>query len=264
MSLRANLFGGLLLSLALLVPAACFSAETVTLRADLWCPYTCDPQSDKPGYMIEIARAVFGRAGIEVDYQLMPWKRVLSSVRTGEIDGAAGAGRHEIPGMILPARSLGSNITTLALLDGSSFVFRGIGSLEQIKIGIVTDYTFDDGGEIDTYVSRHGGKNDGKLELVYGEDAQMQNMQKLLSGRIDAIMDDEQVLRFATTRLSPMPAIKLVRVGEPIDTSIAFSPKNARAKVYAEMLSNGIAELRRSGRLKMILDRYNLSDWAKN
>jgi polar amino acid transport system substrate-binding protein len=254
----------LLLCLPLLNPSVGHAAETVTLRSDLWCPYSCDPKSDKPGYMIEIARAIFGAAGIEVDYQLLPWKRVVSSLRAGEIDGAVGVGRHEISGMIVPSRSLGANTTTLALPDRSTFAFQGIASLEQLKIGIVTDYAFDDGGEIDAYVRAHSTADDGRLDVVYGADAQMQNMQKLLNGRIDAIMDAEQVLRFAMTRLSPPPSLKLIRLRAPIETTIAFSPKNHRAKVYADMLSDGVEALRRSGRLKTILDRYNLTDWDRN
>lgn len=46
-------------------------ADVVTLRADQWCPYNCVPGSDRPGYMIEIAREVFGRAGHQIDYQAL-------------------------------------------------------------------------------------------------------------------------------------------------------------------------------------------------
>ena len=33
------------------------TAETVTLRADVWCPFNCEPDAASPGYMIEIAKA---------------------------------------------------------------------------------------------------------------------------------------------------------------------------------------------------------------
>jgi polar amino acid transport system substrate-binding protein len=254
----------LLLSLALLSPAASVGKEKVTLRADLWCPYTCEPRSDKPGYLIEIAREIFGAHGIEVDYSLMPWKRVLVSLRAGEIDGAVGAGQHEIPGMITPARSLGADVTVLAVPKDLPFVFHGAASLDQLRIGVVTDYSFDDGGDIDAYVHRHIAAKDGKVEQVYGADAQMQNMEKLLNGRIDGIMDDQQVLRFNLMRLSSPPPLRFIVVDARMDSSIAFSPVNPRAQAYADMLSDGIDALRRSGRLKQILHRYGLSDWEKN
>jgi len=43
----------LLLSLFLISPAI---ADTITIRADVWCPYNCEPDSEKPGYMIEIVQ----------------------------------------------------------------------------------------------------------------------------------------------------------------------------------------------------------------
>jgi polar amino acid transport system substrate-binding protein len=263
-----NLPGGrlaaLVLSLALLLPAASFAKEKLVLGADLWCPYTCDPRSDRPGYLIEIARAVFAGHDIEVDYRLMPWKRVLVSLRTGEIDGAVGADQREIPGAAVPARSLGADITVLAVRADSSFTYHGAASLEQLRIGVVTDYSFDDGGEIDEYIHRHIEAKDGKVEQVYGADAQMQNMLKLLNGRIDAIMDDQQVLRFNLKRLRSPPSLKFIVVDARLDASIAFSLANPRAQAYADMLSDGVETLRRSGQLKRIMDRYGLPDWEKN
>ena len=253
----------MLLSLSLLLPSASFGKEQVVLRADLWCPYTCDPKSDKPGYLIEIARAAFAAHDLEVDYQLMPWKRVLVSLRAGEIDGAAGAGQHEIPDTIAPAHSLGADITVLAVRADSPFVYRGPASLEQLRIGVVTDYSFDDGGEIDAFVHRHIKAKDGKVEEVFGTDAQMQNMMKLLNGRIDAIMDDQQVLRFNMKRLRALQPLKFIVVDARLDASIVFSSSNPHAQAYADMLSDGVEALRRSGRLKQIMDRYGLTDWEK-
>jgi polar amino acid transport system substrate-binding protein len=39
---------------------------------------------------------------------------------------------------------------------------------------------------------------------------------------------------------------------------------NPRAQAYADMLSDGVETLRRSGQLKRIMDRYGLPDWEKN
>lgn len=254
----------LALSLALLLPLAGFAKGKVVLGGDLWCPYSCDPKSDRPGYLIDIARAVFSAHDIEVDYRLMPWKRVLVSLRTGEIDGAIGADQREIPGTITPARGLGPDVTVLAVRGDSDFVYHGAASLEQLRIGVVTDYSFDDGGEIDDYIHRHIQAKDGKVEQVYGTDAQMQNMLKLLNGRIDAIMDDQQVLRFTLKRLRSTPALKFIVLDARLDASIAFSAANPRAQAYADMLSDGVETLRRSGQLKRIMERYGLSDWERN
>ena len=43
--------------LTLLISFTCL-ADEISLRADLWCPYTCDPQAKNPGFMIEIAKEI--------------------------------------------------------------------------------------------------------------------------------------------------------------------------------------------------------------
>lgn len=35
--------------------------EVITLVADEWCPYNCVPNSEKPGYAIEIAQEIFNK-----------------------------------------------------------------------------------------------------------------------------------------------------------------------------------------------------------
>ena len=42
---------------------------------------------------------------------------------------------------------------------------------------------------------------------------------------------------------------------------IAFSPKRADSQRYARMLSEGVVQLRRTGRLAVILSKYGLKDW---
>ena len=53
-------------------------ADVITLRADEWCPYNCQPKSQNPGFIIEIAETVFKKAGHTIDYQVMPWARPRS------------------------------------------------------------------------------------------------------------------------------------------------------------------------------------------
>jgi ABC-type amino acid transport substrate-binding protein len=50
-------------------------------------------------------------------------------------------------------------------------------------------------------------------------------------------------------------------LGENNDLFVAFSPGKDSSKKYSEQFSAGIADLRKSGKLKQILDRYNVKDW---
>jgi polar amino acid transport system substrate-binding protein len=236
-------------------------ADIVTLRSDYWCPYSCDPNSDHPGYLVEIAKEVFGKAGLTVDYQLMPWKRVITLVKEGTVDGAVGATIHEIPHSFMPEGGpLGVNRAALVMLEDTHFDFKGIESLQTLKIGVVSGYLFDDEGPIDDYVQEHRGKEDGRIVESFGVEGDMTNLKKLVQGHVDAVMDDQQVLAYSLSRMTPRPKVRIVPIGQQIDISLAFSPRNSRSIYYTKLLSEGIAEMRRNGRLLQILGRYGLAD----
>ena len=63
---------------SLLAQTAAPTAKTITLAADEWCPYNCaEEDKAKPGYMIEIAQAILGKAGYTVEYKTMAFQRAI-------------------------------------------------------------------------------------------------------------------------------------------------------------------------------------------
>lgn len=75
---------GLLMSLASGHVPAVETAQSVTLVADVWCPYNCAPDSVEQGYLIDIATLVFSRLGKHIDYRVMPGRgRSMRSRRNG-------------------------------------------------------------------------------------------------------------------------------------------------------------------------------------
>ena len=114
---------GLAVCFLVALHAADAAADTITIRSDDWCPYTCAPDSQKPGYLIEIAREALGKAGHSVDYSFMPWTRVVKEVEDGKVDAAAGAGRGDIPSGVFHRQILGKNTNVLAVKTDSKFVY---------------------------------------------------------------------------------------------------------------------------------------------
>ncbi len=47
--------------------------KTITLAADIWCPYNCDSKDERPGFMVELAKEIFQKKGINVQYVIVPW-----------------------------------------------------------------------------------------------------------------------------------------------------------------------------------------------
>lgn len=240
-----------------IVCTASFAAETISVRADVWMPYNGEPGSEKPGYGIEMLKAVFGPQNIEIDYQTMPWNRAVAEAREGKFDCLVGAGPRDAEGFVFPSEKMGVMATDLFVKAGSTVKFTDIEGLKSMKIGIIADYSYNK--ELDDYIAANK-DDEQKIFVATGEDALDKMIKMVGAGRIDGFVENPLVMAQNEAKAEVVSA---GQVGSQDDLFIAFSPAKETSKKYAEMLSKGIQELRASGKLKEILDKYNISDWAK-
>lgn len=234
------------------------SADTITLRADEWCPYNCDPKSDKPGYMIEIAKAVFEKAGHKVDYQTLPWTRTLREVENGVFDGAVGAARGDAENFVFSESNLGLASSTFFVQKDDTWNYEGIASLEKINLGVIRGYSY--GDELDSYIEANKDKPT-KVQVASGDNALQTNFKKLSVKRMDAVVENANVADFKLKEMGMEGKFRKAGKLEPDEVYIAFSPAKETSKTYAKLLDDGIEELRKSGELAKILDKYGLKDW---
>ncbi len=233
-------------------------AATITIRADDWCPYTCQPDSDKPGFLIEIAQYLFGKKGDVVDYQVMPWARAILETREGRYHSIAGAFKGDAPDFIFPENELAISVSALFAKQEKSWKFKDISSLESIAVGVIRDYSY--GEQLDQYIEKHK-KDTQKIQIVSGDNALELNIKKLILGRIDVFLEDPSVM---SDYLAHHPLQeKIVNIGTVSHDKIyiAFSPHFPASREYAQILSDGIKEMRMSGKLQEILAKYGLKDW---
>lgn len=235
-------------------------AEEIQIRADLWAPFNSDPTSDKPGYMIEVASRIFEKAGHKLNYQVMPWNRSIKAAENGEVDGIVGAAVGDAPNFIFPKESLGRVENAIYVKKDNPWRYTGIESLKEVKVGVIADYSY--GDILDGYIKANI-RNKNLIEVATGDDAFSQNIKKLSLGRVSAIFCAPPVL-ISTIQELKQNLEDFVQAGVSSDIDdlyIAFSPKKPSSNQYAEILSKGIVEMRKSGELQKILDKYSLKDW---
>lgn len=63
------------------------NADNIEIQADEWCPYTCQPNSDREGYLIDIARTIFEPIGHKITYVTTPWNRALNQAKNMKTSG---------------------------------------------------------------------------------------------------------------------------------------------------------------------------------
>ncbi|MBY0413086.1 MAG: transporter substrate-binding domain-containing protein [Bdellovibrionales bacterium] len=247
------------LAIYLLLSLASY-ADTITLRTDLWCPYACDPKSSKPGFMVEIAKEVFKKRGHFVDYGVMNWARAIADVKEGKFNGLIGCSKAEVDSFIIPKIPTGVLVNYYYVNKNDSWVYSGEKSLQGKKIGVINDYSY--GDEIDKLVS----KRNKSFVKVSGENPLLRLVQMVEGGRIDAFIENPLVLAYTLSNLKMNKdnfKVASSNIANDPDLYIAFSPKDPKSKIYSQMLDEGIEELRKDGKLKIILAKYGLSDWKK-
>jgi polar amino acid transport system substrate-binding protein len=233
-------------------------ATTLTVRADNWPPFNGDPKATKPGYMIEVLKAIFEPQGIQVDYQLMPWNRSKDEVRKGKYDAIIGTDKEEAAGFVFPKETFGKFTNAFFVLSTNNWRYAGIDSLKSVRLGIIEGYEYAE--NINAYVKS---APQGKVIAATGDDALPKLLKMLQAGRIDTILEDASVVATALRNVG-IPANQLTMAGissNAHDLEIAFSPAKESSRKYSEMFTAGLNELRKNGKLKQILDRYEVKDW---
>ena len=243
--------------LALLTFTTCH-ADVISVRADTWCPYNCDPKSDKPGYMIEILKETLGKQGHTIDYQETNWARAIAESRAGKFVAIAGAAKSDAPDFIFPELALGKGASCFFTLPKSSWKYDGIPSLDSITVGVIRDYSYD-GDAFDAYIKNNSNKIK-RIDMISGEQPLERNIAKLKNGRVQAVIEDAAVFRYMNSK-SKEPL--LTREAGCVKVSpiyVAFSPTHPQSATYAKIVSEGLVVMRKSGQLKKVLAKYNLTD----
>jgi len=233
-------------------------ADVVTIRADEWYPVNGRPGAEKPGYMIEIARKILIEHGHSLDYQTLPWRGSLKMVRKGRFDCVVGADNNDAPDFVFAKEPWGFIKPVFYIKKDNTWRYRGIDSLRNIRLGVIGDYAYTE--ELERYIARH--KDTDKVQIVFANKALRQNIGKLMSGRLDVVIEYDIVMDAKLRELGhdqDIVSVGSVTDGQPL--YIACSPNKANAGEYVRLFSEGFAKMRQNGELAAILQKYGLRDW---
>jgi polar amino acid transport system substrate-binding protein len=248
---------GLLLGAASPVAASPAAHEDISLCGDIWCPYNCAPGAPKPGFVLEIAQEVFAQAGYHLSYQVTSWARCVEDARAGRYTGILAAIRGDAPDFTFPQQAVGVSSSGFAVRKGDPYRYTGVRSFDGRLLGTVRGYSYN--GEIGAYIVAHA--DDGKrVAFVSGNEALQKNLNKLIAGRVDLVLDDEIVLRSTVASLGLNSQISVVHGHSALPVFIAFSPATPDRDDLARVLDRGIKNLRATGGMAALLARYHVQD----
>ncbi|GEM_PF-315526 len=254
---RASLFCALFVCSLLSSVDPVLGEEQVSVATSEWSPHASAPDSPTPGYMIEIAGAIFKKAGVKMNYQIMPWARALIAVKGGGLDGVVATDPESEPTLLFHKEPLGQYQDALIGPTSLAWKYEGVESLSKVTVGVEAEYGFAE--DVNSYILKPG--ND-KVQTISSDDVPETALNMMDRKRIDLFYNDVSVFNWKIKQKgldsSQYKAFHTFRAGSLF---IGFSPKSPNAQKYADLLDKGIAEMRDSGELKTILDKYGLKDW---
>jgi polar amino acid transport system substrate-binding protein len=207
--------------------------------------------------MIDAMREAFAKSNYQIEYRNMPWADAIAAVSQGTFDAVVGASLDEAKDLVAAIEPIGENKTCFYTRADDPFHYRGYEDLLRRRLGVTYGYLY--GTVLDNYIARN--RHDSNVvQLVGGDKPLLKNIQRLTGRRVDTIVENMAVMNYSTQKFL-IKGIRLAGCDEPSTLHIAFSPKRPDSRKLADIASQEIKALRKSGRLQDILARYGLKDW---
>lgn len=233
--------------IAFLFIAQTVTAQEVTLLADEWCPYTCLPDTDKPGILVEVGEKIFADSPAKFNFQLLNWSRAVKDVRVGKSQGLLGAYISDAPDFIFHSRPILFSQMCFYSKSDEDWEFTGFDSLSKRVISVINGYSY--GEEFDRYMLKHP----RNIINIAGDKLLERELLMLQKKRINTILEDRFVFGQKAKQFGLESKGCLAKEG----VYIAFSPADElRSKVLADWVDKQMAKLRTQGEIELILKKY--------
>jgi len=213
-------------------------------------------EGELAGLDIEFVNAIAKQANLTIEYEDMPWKRVLKSVETGEVDLTVGASfseeRDKYAYFSIPYRE---EIVHLIIKRGMNRLFQ-LNSLTDLFngkyiIGIEDGYYY--GSEFEAL--RHNARFRSRMNEVIDLN---QNVNMLLKSRIDGFLAEPEPLKHFLDQHGLYNQFEVHPfIINRNDVALMLSRKSvSRAQVDA--INQAIKALISNGELKKIVDKWQV------
>jgi polar amino acid transport system substrate-binding protein len=223
--------------------------EKIIAACDPYPPYV-DPTQATQGLSVQIVRAAYATQGFNVEMQFIPWARAIEGVRKGMYDILPDAWwTQDRATFLLFSEPYISNEIKFIKRKGDPFEYTGLGSLTGKTVGIVRAYGYSDDFLKATNFTRE--------EVPTA----VQNIRKLVRGRIDLTLEDEIVVRSLLKQEAP-DLLRQIEFTHNLLSSqklyVASSLQNPRRHTIITAFNKGLAVIKANGTYDAILHANGL------
>lgn len=234
-------------------------AETIRFATIDYCPFTCDPSKEmgKEGFMTDVVREAFEEAGYTLVIDILPYARAVNSVQAGKHDGIIVVGRDYAPDLVYPDEPTVVQRVAFLVNSETSWRYTGVESLSRVTVAIVKGFHYVD-PDLIAYLAKEQ-RNEKRVHVIHGESTTRRGLLMLQAYRVNTFLEGEYSALYQLEKMGIRERITIAGyTTEAFEDYTGFSPLNPAADRHAEILSDKLTELKKSGRLDGILRRYGL------
>ncbi|WP_271410219.1 substrate-binding periplasmic protein [Pseudomonas sp. Q1-7] len=180
----------LLILLACLAAAA--RAEPLRIVSEPWAPYIYEQDGQPRGLDYETSAIVFQRLGVDVQWDLMPWKRCLVELESGQADAVLDIfhTRERETQMAFPGEPLSEVEFVLFYARQRPYPFQRLDDLRGLKVGVSPGYWYADPAF-----------RSSPLFIREPAPTHEANLGKLVRDRVDLVVNDRRAGRFLVRQM---------------------------------------------------------------
>ena len=226
-------------------------ADTITLIADEWCPYSCSKQHYKEGIGVDIARGIFEKAGYDVTYKTATWLDAIKQVETGKADVLIGVIKTEVPDMLFPGYHFSYSNTCFISRPEIATNYSTLMSIEKGPIGVIQGYDYEQ--PLDDYL-----KKAPKNMIIKHQEVDDLFM-ALIRKEIDVFIEDDKVATYYSGKnnhiLGKDYSIASCHLTGGVYFAVAPNNSDKTFKIL-HLLDKGLYQALRDGTLNTIHKQY--------
>lgn len=253
-----------LIVLLVLVPFHTQAREVLFVDA-AFCPLVCNrQQTGKDGFVVDIIRDALEQSGHQLVFRTEPFQRALTLVRTGQADGLPAIYPNDAPDLLFGESVIAKGENAFFVRTDSPWRYNGTQNWTELRIAIIDGYTFNH-PEFDQYVADVSKSRTGQVIRISGSNPYQRMLQMLISGRIDAILDDSVFIFYALSDLLkthatngelPIKNAGLLSEGQNV---VAYSPVNPESSAeLIRIIDPFIRKVYQSGKINDYIKPYGL------
>ncbi len=227
--------------------------DMVRLGAEAdWLPFSGNVSGRPTGFSVEVVRAAYEEAGVDVVFVSYPYARCLELARRGVLDGCFDIIRnrereatflwHRRP--LLHARIA---IYARSTAENEQLVAE---DLSGRSVAVTLGYEYGDAIDLNPRIKRY--------EVLRDENG----FRMLKAGRVDYMLAYRTVANqlFERWKNDFEGQFKEVGVAYEADVFVGFSLVHATSGRYAALLDDGLDKVRRNGRYRQLQERWRIAD----